>query len=192
MWPWAHLALGYVLFSLYTRIRYRHPPTGDGLIALAIATQLPDLVDKPLAYWLGVFPKGRALFHSLLFAIPLLVVVGVIARRYQSSSATGFGIGYASHFVGDFWSEVLRLEFGETTLFWPILPGPSYETGSFVEHYSELFEAFSLGDPLVAVSTYPAFYAQLGFTVLVFGLWVYEGQPGLRQTVSRVARVPQQ
>ena len=188
MWPWAHLALGYLLFSVYTRWRYGRPPVGEGLIALAVATQLPDFIDKPLAYWIGVFPTGRALFHSLLVGLPVLVALGLVARRYRSPAATGFGIGYASHFVGDFWYQVLQLEIGETTLFWPVIPAPSYETGSFVEHYRELVSVFSMSDPLAGVSAFPWFYGQIAFTVLVFGLWWYEGKPGIERTVSRVSR----
>ena len=190
MWPWAHLALGYLGYSLYNRGRYGHPPTGEGLIALAIATQVPDLIDKPFAYWLGVFPKGRALFHSLLFAIPLLLVVWYLARRYRSPAATGFGIGYASHIIGDFWFVLTGFDVGETTLLWPILPGPVYETNSFQQHFHELVAAFSLGDPIAAIGQYPSFYAQIGFAILVSGLWIFDGQPGLRGTVSWVVGIP--
>ena len=60
MWPWGHLALGYLLHSPLARARFGRPPTDRATLLLVIGTQLPDLVDKPLAWWLGVLPAGRS------------------------------------------------------------------------------------------------------------------------------------
>ena len=48
--PWGHLAIGYLCLSLAIRARWRVPPQGPAVIAVAIGTQLPDLIDKPLAW----------------------------------------------------------------------------------------------------------------------------------------------
>ena len=61
MWPWEHLAFGYLLWSLWLRARGRSLPGDWEALVLVFATQLPDLVDKPLAWQLGVLPGGRSL-----------------------------------------------------------------------------------------------------------------------------------
>ena len=49
MWPWEHLAFGYVLYSLGVRTLRGRTPRGPPVLVLAVATQVPDLLDKPLA-----------------------------------------------------------------------------------------------------------------------------------------------
>ena len=63
MWPWDHLAFGYVWYTLASRGWDGRPPSNAAAIALAVGTQFPDLVDKPLAWWLDVLPAGRSLGH---------------------------------------------------------------------------------------------------------------------------------
>ena len=48
MWPWEHLAIGYLAYSLLGRLAWRRPPTVGTAITVAFGTQFPDLVDKPL------------------------------------------------------------------------------------------------------------------------------------------------
>ena len=57
MWPWGHLVFGYLLYLL---VRPRAWRNGDrfAVIVLMIGTQVPDIVDKPLAWWFGVLPSG--------------------------------------------------------------------------------------------------------------------------------------
>lgn len=57
MWPWEHAAVGYLLCSAALAAR-RTVLNDIPVIALGVATLLPDLIDKPLALWLGVFPEG--------------------------------------------------------------------------------------------------------------------------------------
>jgi hypothetical protein len=59
MWPWEHLAVGYLLYSVSCVLWGRYP-TRIGVAALAFGTQFPDLVDKPLGWWLGVLPSGQS------------------------------------------------------------------------------------------------------------------------------------
>jgi len=71
MWPWGHLAVGYLLWSVLVRDRRFRPPTGAETLLLAVGTQFPDAVDKPLAWSLGVLPNGRSLAHSVFLATAL-------------------------------------------------------------------------------------------------------------------------
>ena len=48
MWPWEHLTIGYLAYSLLSRLAWRRPPTVGTAITVAFGTQFPDLVDKPL------------------------------------------------------------------------------------------------------------------------------------------------
>jgi hypothetical protein len=75
MWPWGHLALGYLLYSPFARARFGRPPTDRATLLLAFGTQLPDLVDKPLAWRLDVLPAGRTLGHSLLSVVAVSALV---------------------------------------------------------------------------------------------------------------------
>ncbi|GAA0534906.1 metal-dependent hydrolase [Halorubrum ejinorense] len=102
MWPWGHLAVGYVAFSAFVRVVFRRPPSDRAAIALAVATQLPDLIDKPLAWQFGLLSNGIGVAHSLLVGVPAALVVGV-ALRYKGRPELGAGVavGYGSHVFGD-------------------------------------------------------------------------------------------
>ena len=62
--PVSHGALAYLLYVGYAFISGQRLPLGWTLVPLAIGSQLPDLIDKPLAYW-GVLVYGRSLAHSV-------------------------------------------------------------------------------------------------------------------------------
>ena len=65
------------------------------MLALAIGTQLPDLIDKPLTYQFAVLPSGRSLGHSLFFAAVLnrnlLVNLTTRGTRANQGGLLGFG-----------------------------------------------------------------------------------------------------
>ena len=65
MWPWGHLAVGYLVYSGLSRWRFGRLPGSVATLAVALGTQLPDLVDKPLAWTVNVLASGRSLAHSL-------------------------------------------------------------------------------------------------------------------------------
>ncbi len=48
------------------------------LLIVCFGSLFPDFIDKPVAY-ANLIPWGRALMHSLLFAIPV-VMIAVIYR----------------------------------------------------------------------------------------------------------------
>lgn len=128
MFPWTHAAFGYLLL-LAVAVLLRRRLSRAELIAVIVGTQLPDLVDKPLAWWFSVLPSGRSLAHSLLVAIPLSVLVLAVAW-YLTHPEVGvaFGTGYASHLVGDSYVALyywIPEEF--SFLLWPLLPAYPYD-----------------------------------------------------------------
>lgn len=179
MWPWEHLAFGYLLYSAYTHLRHGRAPESLPVVALGIATQFPDVVDKPLAWTLDFLPTARSLGHSVFVAVLLVAVVGVIARwRGDTAVGPAVAIGYGSHLVGDVLYGVLRggdVEVG--FLLWPLVRQPVRETPGLYERTLELLLEFGtyLGSPVGRS------YLAVELTVLlaVFVLWVADGRPGL-------------
>lgn len=168
MWPWGHLAVGYLLYSVFTHIRERRPPDGVATIALALGTQFPDLVDKPLAWTFGIIPNGRSLTHSFLIAVVLVAVLEVVLRRRDNGAvATAFGIGYLSHLFGDALYPFLTGDYYLISfLAWPLVPAIEYPTEqNFAAHLREL-----------TLESFVSFEVALG--LLVFMLWFYDGSPG--------------
>lgn len=166
MQPVVHLAVGYLCYAGYTRAALgRTPAEGPALAAIAGAT-LPDLLDKPLAF-AGVVDVGRTIGHSLLFALPLVVVVWLLARaRDRGVLGVAFAIGYLSHVATDVPWHVLSGDYHELGfLLWPITPMPEY-TGT---------------KPLGTVAGLEVTTLWLEAVILVAGvaLWWVDGRPGL-------------
>lgn len=183
MWPWEHAAVGYLGYAAVCRLRGKEMADGP-VLALLVGTQLPDLVDKPLAWGLGVLPAGRSLGHSLLVAVPLCVVVWLVARHYQRSEAgLAFTVGYLLHLPADVISPVFyggppHFEF----LFWPLVSldgpgGPGLTLDGLLGFFTtSLGIAYLLGELVLLLGT--------------LALWRRHGYPGVgwvpigRQSVS--------
>lgn len=182
MWPWEHLALGYLCYSGARRVLGLSPPADRPVLALAVGTLAPDLVDKPLSWGLGLFPSGYAVGHSALVGVP--VGVGLLVaghRRGTGGLAVAFVVGYWSHLVGDVLSGALYGD-GPTlsVVLWPLVERAPYaeDFGLFGRglHYLREFVA-DVGAAerpglLVAVAFGPA--------LLAVGLWLLDGAPGPR------------
>lgn len=128
MFPWTHAAFGYLLL-LSVAVLLRRRLSRAELVAVIVGTQLPDLVDKPLAWWFNVLPSGRSLAHSLLVAVPLSLLVLAVAW-YLTHPEVGFafGVGYASHLIGDSYVALYYWRPEELTyLLWPLLPPYPYD-----------------------------------------------------------------
>jgi hypothetical protein len=133
--PLGHLACAYLWYVLYAAISTHRFPARLALFPLALGSQFPDLVDKPLAY-MNVLTYGRSLAHSLVtFALCSLALWWVTTRfrlwwsvespveRLRSVTPAAFAVGYLSHlfadsyrflFAGDLWAARFLL--------YPVLP----------------------------------------------------------------------
>ena len=182
MWPWGHLALGYLAYSLGVRHFSERAPTDGAAVAVVLGTQFPDLVDKPLAWTFGVLPSGRSLAHSLFAAALILGLLKVGLRRTEDAElVNAFGVGYVSHIAGDAVYPLLSGEYSYLGfLVWPLVSGIDYDTEpGFFAHFRSL-------------TLTPETIVGLGLSTLVFGLWLYDGTPGvttLRAVSKRLGRV---
>jgi len=129
MYPWGHAAFAYLAFVALALLAHRRVSRAQ-LLAVLVASQLPDLIDKPLAWWVPILPSGRSLGHSLLFAVPLVVSVGVVAHRAGRFGVTpAVAVGYLCHLLGDTYVELYYWRVDELTyLLWPLLPPYPYDT----------------------------------------------------------------
>jgi len=178
MWPWEHLCFGYLLYSLVARGTGREQPSERDTAALAVATQLPDLIDKPLAWTVAVLPSGISLAHSLAFAVPCCLLAWGLARR-RSAPALGvaFAVGYGSHLAGDSLYPLFTSgEAATAFLFWPFVARPPIEDTAFLSEVSQLFASFQtfLATPRGQVYL----LAEATVLGLVVVLWVRDGRPG--------------
>lgn len=169
MWPWGHAALGYLLYAAYTRLRYDRPPDGSPTLLLLLGTQLPDLIDKPLAWTLAVLPSGRSLGHSLLVLVPLVLVVVVAVRDRGPEWAGALAIGVLSHAVVDVLPALVRGELAYTTsLVWPLLPPPPYN-----ERDRTILGHFLSLEPTPMVTF------ELVLALVALAVWWRQGRPGI-------------
>ncbi|WP_227377258.1 metal-dependent hydrolase [Haladaptatus halobius] len=176
MWPWEHLGFGYLAYSLVVHRLRGRPPNGREVVVLAVATQLPDVVDKPLAWTVSVLPSGRSLAHSVLIATLVVALVTMYCRRTGRGGALAFGVGYFSHLVGDAYGPALAGEYAYLSfLLWPALPVAADDEPSFAAHFEELLSiGFSASEFLLAA-----------VTILI---WVSDGVPGLSEFVGALPR----
>jgi len=178
MLPWGHLALGYFCYSLVTRARTCQPPDGRGVVVLAVSTQFPDLIDKPLVT-VGILPEGRALGHSLLFAIPLCSLVIALTRRTRDQTlAPAVGIGYATHLLGDGLPALIEGDWLQLSfLLWPVLSSPDYPTESLAGNLRKLVNQVATFEWWMLLNWREYFVVQLWIAGLVTLLWLYDGMP---------------
>lgn len=183
MWPWEHAAFGYLLYSLFARLRGNRPRGTAAVLALLVATQFPDLLDKPLAWVVHVLPAGRSLGHSLLFAVPLLSAVTLVSANWRLGLGVAVVVGYLSHLAGDvLFPLITEGDLEVRFLFWPILPAESGPVDA-AAHLFDLVTSF------VSFLSTPrgGLYLIFEGTLLVgaFALWIADGRPGLSALRSR-------
>ncbi len=191
MWPWEHLAVGFLGYVVVRRVWGRVGSLRGGpVVALAVATQLPDLVDKPLAWSLGVLPSGTSLAHSLFVAVPASVVAVAASRRARRPAyGAAVAVGWLSHLAGDaLYPVLLGGPPAVGALLWPVVPAPPGAGGGGLLAQARrlfgLFVAF-LGTPRGRLYLLGE-AALLGLAGLV---WLVEGAPGvglLRRVLRRV------
>jgi hypothetical protein len=135
--PLGHLAFAYLWYVVYAAVGTHRLPARLALVPLAIGSQFPDLVDKPLAY-LEFLTYGRSLAHSVFaFAICSLAVWWVARRargrwaaetlpeRLRVVTPAAFAIGYVSHLLGDTYRFLLAGDlWAARFLLYPLFPVP--------------------------------------------------------------------
>lgn len=172
MWPWGHFVFGYLAYSGFARLSSMRPFDGYTVLFVALGTQLPDIVDKPLAWTFHVLPSGRSLAHSLFAAVFLSILLGGYCRRRgRPELGIAFAIGYLSHLLGDGISYLFSGEYAYLSyLGWPLLPPPPYgDEGGFLIHLRDI-------EPT------PLFALELAVVATLFlAVWVGDGAPGKRE-----------
>ena len=186
MWPWEHLAVGYVVFSLWCRAGGHERPRVADIGAVVLGSQFPDLVDKPLGWGTTVLPSGTSLAHSLLVAVPVAVAVVAVGRRIgRSTPAVAFALAYLAHLPADVVYPML-LGGGPKVgfLLWPLVPADPTPPTAVVGRVGELFAEF------LSVLGTPAGYAFLVVEITLLGtavlLWRADGRPGIELLRHRI------
>ncbi|MEF8785612.1 MAG: metal-dependent hydrolase [Haloarculaceae archaeon] len=188
MWPWEHLAIGYLAYSLFVRSVAGHTPQALAVAALVIGTQFPDLIDKPLGWETTLLPSsGISLAHSLFVAVPLAALAVAATSVFDRADVgVAFAVGYLLHLPADV---VYPLLIGRhlkwTFLFWPLLPAPAAPTVSIVPFVQELAGQF-----LTFLSTPRGrlyLLLELGLLGGAMLRWYVDGTPGLRWPVESEA-----
>lgn len=179
MWPWEHLAVGYLCYSFGVRVVGRDPPTDVEVAVLAVATQVPDLVDKPLSWKFGMFPTGHAVGHSAFVAVPVGVAVLVGAKRLgRLRTGVAYDVGYWSHLAADVMDP---LRSGGTPvvsrILWPIANNAGYETDYGLARGVVYIERFLSG--LATADPADVFLFYLLVPLATLGVWIVDGAPGL-------------
>lgn len=177
MWPWEHLAVAYVVVSLWRRYRSGRPPSGAEAVAAVVASQLPDLVDKPLGWGTSLLPSGTSLAHSLPGAVTTCAVVYLVSRRLgRGDVGVAFGLAYLSHLPADVIYPVIlggspKISF----LFWPVVEQPPSQTGPLAGRVLELATQFV---EFLGTTRGLVFLAlEAALVVFTFVLWWRDGWP---------------
>ena len=167
MLPPGHLLVGYLPYSLARRLRGQRP-TDTGALALAVGTQFPDLVDKTFRWIVPILPSGRSFGHSLLVFTVLAAGLLVLARRRERVREwTAFCFGVVSHQVVDAVDPVLQGAPQDARfLAWPLTSPVYYADDSLLAQ----IQSFDLSTLVVV---------DLAAGLLVIGLWIADGMPGL-------------
>lgn len=170
--------LGYLLYSLYSNLRYRDSPTWRESLAVAVGSQLPDLVDKPLAWTFGLVEAGSSIAHSI-FALPVVCFAAYwISRRLDNVRlAIAFTIAYLSHLLSDvIYPIVIGRGIEPRVVLWPIAsPPPGLGHGGIVEKTAMYFGRYVDQLSTDGLTPYAAF--QLGLVGAVVLLWLADGAP---------------
>lgn len=192
MWPWTAAAFAYLCYSSYTHVRRREPPGSSAVVVAAVASILPDVVDKPLTWQFGVFRTGYALGHSAFLGLLLLGSAHLLARGSEHPRwGLAFGIGYLSHSVGDV-LEALPYEPARTAfarVLWPVVRLPPEHVHGFEGKFGELLAGYL--SHLLALDPTPYLVLVSVIGVCALSLWAYDGFPVLRELVLRWRTTPE-
>lgn len=181
MWPWEHLAVAYVSYSLLANLAVRKSPSARETIAVVVGSQLPDLVDKPLVWTVGITETGYGIGHSLFVApFVCLAVYVTAARGDRRLVGCAFSIAYLSHLVTDAFNPLrLGRSIEPRVVLWPITSLPTGEHGGFVDHV--VVYVVRDATRLLAGGPTPQLVLQLSLGLGVVALWLADGAPIVRE-----------
>jgi len=166
--PIGHVLVAYLVWTGYSHLRYRRSPTTPEVWLVGVGSQLPDIVDKPLAWWLGVLPSGRSLGHSLLTAAVLVLVLRRVVPSERRSLVAPLAVSLVGHDLVDAIAPISRGEFGYLAyLLWPIVDLPAYDPPP------PLLSA--IGESLLRGISGPDVLVIAAVVVV----WIADGYPGL-------------
>lgn len=167
MLPPVHLGVAYLLYAGMARLFSRLELRDTAVLALLVGAILPDLIDQAL-YRLADVPSTRTLGHSLLFLVPLCVVVALVVHRtaYPATVWQAFVIGALSHPATDALYPLAFERYDELGfLLWPVTTSPPYEGIKTIT---------TLGG--VEVTTV---WIEVPLLAAALVLWWHDGMPGL-------------
>lgn len=186
MWPWEHVVVGYVVYSLASHLLRHESPRGGEALVVAFASLLPDLVDKPLAWSLGVVETGYGPAHSVFFALPFVaVVLTAWATTGRPWRGIAFAVGYLLHLPSDVLHNATgRGGFAPEIVLWPVraYTGATPSAG-FIQESIVRAASFRTQVLVGDLSLYTR--VQFGLFALAVVLWVVDGAPVLRESVQR-------
>lgn len=138
MLPLTHVAFAFLCYVVVAAVRPYPLRASWALPPLLVGSLLPDLVDKPLAYY-DVVAYGRSFAHSLFTFTGACLVLWVTAYLLRDTwfgrgwrehprkvTPLAFTVGYGSHLVGDVLTVILSgRPLDKRFLVWPIYRIPS-------------------------------------------------------------------
>jgi membrane-bound metal-dependent hydrolase YbcI (DUF457 family) len=160
VYPSEHFLIVAVPVVLFTSLRDQQLPSRQLFGLTFLASQFPDLIDKPLAHEFGLIPSGRVFMHSFPTVLPLWLLVGVYAWRTDRPRAGAvFILGHLSHLLADNSKALLEQPPRvPSDLLWPVVPAvqrplsPGWAgPGSINVHLWTLFSALVLAVTVYSV-----------------------------------------
>lgn len=200
MLPPAHLAIGYIAYSLYTHARGR-TPDATGPFFVVIGALAPDIVDKPLQ-WSGILIDGRTAGHSILIGGSVIFVFSMwlYHRTGDTDSIVALVVSWMLHPVADGinypFQGTVATDFEELSFFvWPVdVSGPALVELLSTNHRAAVLISQK---PEWAAAHLPSgpdlrsalLLFQLCITVVAGVLWLWDGRPGLSYVRSAAVRI---
>ncbi|TMT85760.1 metal-dependent hydrolase [Haloterrigena sp. H1] len=177
MWPWEHLAFAYALYSVTRNVGFRTSPSARETIAVAVGSQFPDLVDKPLGWTFGFAESGYSIGHSIFVAPAVCLVAYAVAARWGNRALAGaFSLAYLSHPIGDMLSHLFRDGTVDSRIvLWPIASPPATDYGGFLDHLILYLARYVYH--LLAGGVTPQIVVQSLLGLAVVALWLSDGAP---------------
>lgn len=122
MSPIEHFIVAVIPVGAVSILLTRRLPPASLIGAVFVGSQLPDLVDKPLALEVGLIPSGRVFMHSLPIAIPFLLAVVVYGwRSDRKAMGVAFAFAHLMHTLGDTYQTLLGPDPAPSPdLLWPL------------------------------------------------------------------------